>query len=144
MRIGIYNYKTVMKNLTWIICLLVLASCSKNDSVPADSYSDAKGTWVKVDSVKWYLTKNYNGGDVHVKLSGITNADRIAIRTTGDGLLANNFLTLDPGKIFNADVINSFTATSVPAGSFTSSTKLFAYRGTDTLTVTLTSGPLKY
>jgi hypothetical protein len=137
-----------MKNFTWIICLLALASCKKNDDgftiCPANSYSDAKGTWIKVDSTQWYLTRLYNGGEVHVKLNGSTNADKIAIRTSGDGVLGNNFLTLDENRAFSADAINSFSVTSVPAGSFTSSTKLIAYRGTDTLTVTLTSGSLKY
>lgn len=141
-----------MKNLTWIICLLALASCKKNDNAivdngpisPTNSFSDAKGTWIKVDSTQWYLTRLYNGGEVHVKLNGSTNADKIAIRTSGDGVLGDNLLTLDANKNFSTDVINSFSVSSVQTGSFTSSTRLIAYKGTDTLTVTLTSGPLKY
>ncbi len=140
-----------MKNLTWIICLLALVSCKKNDNVvndniicPTNSFSDAKGTWINVDSTQWYLTRLYNGGEVHVKLHGTTNADKIAIRTSGDGVLGNNLLPLDTNKAFSADVINSFSVSSVQTGTFVSSTRLIAYRGTDTLTVTLTSGPLKY
>ncbi|MBW4888236.1 hypothetical protein KXQ82_00850 [Mucilaginibacter sp. HMF5004] len=137
-----------MKNLTWIICLLALASCKKNDSadvpIPSNRYSDAKGTWIKVDSTQWYLTRLYNGGMVHVKLNGTTNADKIVIRTSGDGVSNDNLLPLDANKGFSTDVVNSFSVSSVQTGSFVSSTRLVAYRGTDTLTVTLTSGPLKY
>ena len=112
--------------------------------IPTDAYSDAKGTWVKVDSAQWYLTRLYNGGDVHVKLNGSTNADKIAIRTSGDGVLTDNVLPLDANKNFSADVINSFSVTSVPTGAFTSSTKLIACKGADTLVVTLSSGQLQY
>lgn len=134
-----------MKNYLLVTCLLALISCSKNNDIaPAGSYTDSKGTWIDVESTQWYLTRLGNGGEIHVKLNGTTNADRIAIRTSGDGLLTDNLLTIAREKNFSTDVVNSFSVTAVPAGSFVSSTKLVAYRGSDTLVVTLNSGSLKY
>lgn len=135
-----------MKSIAFVISLLILASCSKNNNtfIPTDAYSDAKGTWVKVDSAQWYLTRLYNGGELHVKLNGSTNADKIDIRTSGDGVLTDNALPLDANKNFNCDVVNSYSVSSVQTSTFTTATRLIAYKGTDTLIVTINSGPLKY
>jgi len=134
-----------MKNYLPAICLFALISCSKNNDIaPTGSYTDANGTWVSVASTQWYLTRIGNGGEVHVKLNGTTNADKIAIRTSGDGVLTEGPLSLYPNKSFSADVVNSFSVTAVPTGKFVTSTQLVAYKGSDIFVVTLKSDTLKY
>jgi len=135
-----------MKNYLLIACLFALGSCSKNNDVaPSGSYIDANGTWVSVANTQWYLTRiGTRGGEVHVKLDGTTNADKIAIRTSGDGLLSDLSLPIDADKGFGTDVVNSFSISGVPAGKFVTSTQLIAYRGSDVFTITLKSDTLKY
>jgi len=134
-----------MKNYLLIVCLFILASCSKDNIAPGGSYIDANGTWVSVANTQWYLTRiGTRGGEVHVKLNGTTNADKIAIRTSGDGLLTDSSLPIGADKSFATDVINSFSMSGVPSGKFVTSTQLIAYRGSDVFTITLKSDTLKY
>ncbi len=136
---------TVLKdNLQFLAILLLLflvAACKKDDT-DGQRVTD-KGVYVMLDNSKWYLTRQGNGGSVSVKLNGTTNADKVTIVTVGDGLAGEYNLPLSSGK-FNGDVGISFTATSVPAGVFHESTVLKAYKGTDTLKLTLNSGDLQY
>jgi hypothetical protein len=116
--------------------IIGFASCSK--------YED-KATALDITNSQWYLTRNnYGGGMVNLKLSGSTNSDKVTIRTFGDGVVSDENVELDSKKNFNKDIVISFTATSVPGGEFEASTKVMAYKGSDTLVVTLNSGKLKY
>lgn len=125
-----------MKKIIFLIVLIALASCSKEDNSPVT---------LNITNSQWYLTRtNYGGGMVNLKIEGSTNGDKVTIRTHGDGVNSDEIVELDSRKNFNKDVVISFTATSVPSTEFEVSTKVMAYKGTDTLIVPLNSGKLKY
>jgi hypothetical protein len=121
-------------NIFFICLIIVFASCSKKDDAT-----------LRITNSQWYLTKNiYGGGEVNLKILGSTNGDKVTIRTYGDGVVSDENAELDSKKNFNKDIVISFTETSVPSGEFEVSTKVMAYKGTDTLVVPLNSGKLKY
>jgi len=124
-----------MRTNLFLICLfIVFASCSKKDDAT-----------LRITDSQWYLTRNIlGGGEVNLKISGSTNGDKVTVRTYGDGVIFDENVELDSKKNFNKDVGISFTATSVPSGEFEVSTKVMAYKGSDTLVVPLNSGKLKY
>jgi hypothetical protein len=126
-----------MKKIIFLLAIIAFTSCSKKeDNTPAT---------LNINYSQWYLTRtNYGGGMVNLKIEGSTNGDKVTIRTHGDGVNSDVNLELDSRKNFNEDIIISFTATSVPSTEFEVSTKVMAYKGTDTLRVTLNSGKLKY
>jgi hypothetical protein len=132
--------------------LFTFTACSKDeDSLnPKDYpnsqvYNSAKETTLIVTSAEWYLTKASNGGgDVHLKITGVTNGDRLTIENYGDGLKDDVDVELDSNKNFNKEIIISFFATSLPTGEFEKSTSIKVYRGSDVLTVDLKSGKLKF
>jgi hypothetical protein len=142
-----------MKTLSKALCLLAVfacalsSACTKSDAPPAGKkYTSDKGTMVNLSSSQWYVTRftTGSGGTVNLKLEGTTNADRIVLKTHGDGLISNDELMLTSGKKFSSDGTIYFTATSVPPGNFTRSTELIAYKGGDVFVVTLESGELHY
>ena len=133
--------------------LFAFTACSKDEDSqdPTIDYPNSKvytstnGTMLVLHSAEWYLTKASNGGgDVHLKISGLTNGDRLTIQIHGDGLISDDNLEMDTNKSFNKDIIISFFATSLPTGEFEKSTTLKVYRGSDVLTVDLKSGKLKF
>lgn len=132
--------------------LFAFTACSKDeDSLnPKDYpnsqvYTSAKGTTLIVTSAEWYLSKASNGGgDVHLKITGVTNGDRLTIENYGDGLKDDVDVELDSNKNFNKEIIISFFATSLPTGEFEKSTSIKVYWGADVLTVDLKSGKLKF
>ena len=128
-----------------ISILMILQSCKKSNEQPAaQTYTSTKGTTLTLQKADWYTKRNNNGGVVYLKLIGYSNAEKITVRTIGDGLITDYPLDLDANKYFNQDVAISFTESGVQSGKFSESTKLTAYRGTDTLTVTLNSGASVY
>jgi hypothetical protein len=126
-----------MKKIIFLFIIIAFASCSKKeDNSPAT---------LSVTNTQWYLTRtNYGGGMVNLNIAGSTNCNKVTVRTYGDGVISDENVDSDSGKNFNKDVVISFTATSVPSTEFEVSTKVMAYKGTDTLIVTLNSGKLKY
>jgi hypothetical protein len=126
-----------MKKIIFLFVIIAFAFCSKKeDNSPAT---------LRITNTQWYLTRtNYGGGMVNLKIEGSTNGEKVTIRTHGDGVNSDENVELDPRKNFNKDVVISFTATSVPSTEFEVSTKVMAYKGTDTLVVPLNSGKLKY
>lgn len=126
-----------MKKIIFLLAIIAFTSCSKKeDNTPAT---------LNITYSQWYLSRtNYGGGMVNLKIEGSTNGDKVTIRTHGDGVNSDVNVELDSWKNFNEDIIISFTATSVPSSEFEVSTKVMAYKGTDTLRVTLNSGKLKY
>ena len=133
--------------------LFVITGCSKDEDSqdPTIDYPNSKvytstnGTMLVLHSAEWFVTKASNGGgDVHLKISGLTNGDRLTIQTHGDGLISDDNLEMDTNKNFNKDIIISFFATSLPTGEFETSTTIKVYRGSDVLTVDLKSGKLKF
>jgi hypothetical protein len=132
-----------------ILILLIaftFSACSKKDApaISGTKYTDARGTYVTVSNADWYLTTQGSGGMVNLKVSGATNADKITVTTYGDGLYSDINMSVGSNGQFTQDVTISFSATSRSTSTFQQSTTLKAYRGTDTLVVTLKSGNLSY
>jgi hypothetical protein len=111
---------------------LALASCSKDDPTLEVTRSD------------WYLQRINNGGAVHLIIEGSTTADKVTIKTYGDGVPSDRNIELDSENHFSDDVVISFSVTSVPTDEFVSNTELKIYKKTNVITVTLTSSKLKY
>ena len=112
---------------------LALASCSKNDDPT-----------LMVTRSEWNLERINSGGEVHLIIEGSTTADKVTIKTYGDGVVSYKNIELDSKKHFSDDVIISFSVTSVPTEEFVLSTELKIYKKTNMIAVTLTSGKLKY
>jgi hypothetical protein len=126
-----------MKRIIFLFVIIAFVSCSKKE--------DLSPATLNITNSQWYLTRNgIGGGYVNLKIEGSTNGDKVTIRTHGDGVNSDENVELDSRKNFNKDVVISFTATSVPSTEFEISTKVIAYKGTDTLEVPLNSGKLKY
>ena len=140
--------------------VLALVSCStneyheltidywnKNDSIRVVTGSD--GTFLKITKSTWFTTTtNSNSfGQVNLAITGSTNADRVTVQTSGDGLINEQNILLDSQKNFKQDTIaisfTHFTGTP-PTTEFERSTVVKAYKGADTLTITLNSGKLRY
>ena len=128
---GSENMKT---SLYLILMLFVFTSCVKNED-----------PIVTITSSEWYLERIYdNGGSVHLKIMGASNADKVTIKTFGDGDISDRTLELNSKKQFDEDIIISFSITAVPSYEFVINTELKAYKNNSMLQVPLTSGKLKY
>ena len=133
---------------------LFFVSCKKEQSAISytqQTYTDSHGTSVNFTKCIWLTTivRGNNDGfwNLALLISGSTNADRITIVTTGDGLLAEQNLVLDLNKNFVNDTIGIeffHYSGAPPSGSFSASTVVKAYRGSDTLVVKLSSGIMDY
>jgi len=138
--------KTIKTTHLLIFFVLVLFTACKKDKVDhtGTKYVNNTGIEVYITKADWYLTRNtLGGGNVNLRLAGSTNADKLAIRTSGDGLLMNNDLTLTNAR-FSDDGVVSFTPTTIPTGSFKQSTMLIAQKGKDVFEIKLESGELQY
>jgi hypothetical protein len=123
-----------MKALVYFTFLfLAFAACKKNDDPT-----------LNVTRAEWYLERMNSGGAVHLILEGTTTADGMTIRTYGDGVVFDKDVLLDSKGHFSEDVVISFSVTSVPTEEFVQSTDLKLYKQSNMITVTLTSGKLKY
>ena len=120
---------------------------NSNDSIRVVTASD--GTFLKITKSTWYTTTtNSNSfGQVNLGITGSTNADRVTVLTSGDGVIDEQNILLDTEKNFKQDTIGisftHFTGTP-PTTLFERSTVVKAYKGADTLTITLNSGKLRY
>lgn len=133
--------------------LFAFTSCSKDDDSQdptidypnSQIYTNTNKTLLVLHSAEWYLTKSTNGfAEVHLKVTGFTNGDKITIENYGDGLKDDVDVELDSKKTFTKDIVICFYATTVPTGEFEQSTTVKVYRGSDILTVDLKSGKLKF
>jgi hypothetical protein len=144
-----------MKNfLLAITAVLALTCCSKDEDNSSDPtidyptskvYTSTNGTLLVLHSAEWYLTKSTNGfAEVHLKIAGLTNGNKLTIENYGDGLIDDVDVEQDSKKNFTKDIVICFYATTVPPGEFELSTTIKVYRGSDILTVDLKSGKLKF
>jgi len=141
--------------------ILAFASCStcnstdlsvaftrnENDSVRI--YKDSKGTIITITNSLWFTTttNSKSFGLVNLAITGSSNADRVTVLTSGDGVLSEQDILLETDKSFKPDTVGisfSHFSGAPPATEFERSTVIKAYKGSDTLTVTLKSGKLKY
>ena len=120
-----------MRKIIFLLIFIVFASCSKSDNL-----------FLVIKEAQWYLTStDYGSGALHLKISGTTNGNEVAVfKTNGEGLI----LELDSKKNFNDDFIFDFFAT-VPVGEFEIRTIIMAFKNRyDTVSVPLNSGKLKF
>ena len=101
-----------------------------------------------VDQADWYLTLEDGGsgvmfGSVYLHLRGSTSADRVTVRTFGDGLMADVELPLDGSGNFDLHVLIAFTH-APDATIRTYSTVVTAYLNSDSTSQPLTSPPLSF
>jgi hypothetical protein len=126
-----------MKRIMFLLLIGLFVSCAeKEDDNPVS---------LDITYSEWYLTRtNSGGGMVTLKIEGSANADKVTVRTYGDGLISDTNVELDSKKNFSKEIVISFSATSVQPGEFEVTTLVRAHKGTDTLELTLKSGKLKY
>ncbi len=140
--------------LFWFI--LVFTSCSKkddnvvsndltrcsNDSIR--NYVNSKGIMLQIKKSIWYTEKINGFGNVNLEIIGSTNAERLTVQTFGDGLISDVNVVLDSKNNFSSEKIGiSFTHDST-VDYITQGTIIKAYKGSDTLYVTIQSGRMKY
>lgn len=150
-----------MKSLLLSGCLiLAFVSCTNNDNNLStvltrntmDStqvFADSRGTSLTITNSTWFTTTtdSKSFGQINLAISGSTNADRVTVLTRGDGLIGEQNILLNTDKSFKKDTVTiSFAHFSgtVPTTDMETSTVIKAYRGLDTLSITLQSGKLKY
>jgi hypothetical protein len=151
-----------MRSEILVICFfLVFASCTtsngtdlstgftRNANDSAMVYRDSKGTIITITNSLWFTTttNSKSFGQVNLSITGSTNADKVSVLTSGDGVIGEQNILLDSKKSFKTDtVVISFSHFSgtPPTTGFERSTVIKAYKGSDTLTVTLNSGKLRY
>ena len=123
-----------MKPYIYIFLLsLAFSSCTKNDDPT-----------LELSREEWYLERLNTGGAVHLVIEGTTNADKITVKTFGDGLISDHEIDIKLSNHFEEDIVISFSVSSVPTSEFELSTDLKIYKKTNMITVTLTSDKLKY
>ena len=132
-----------------MLCLFIalFASCKKNESTSKNAgiSKNENGINLNLTIAQWHLVQyQNNGGEVKLNISGSTNADRVTIRSRGDGFISDGELILDANKKFSDDVQISFFGTSLPKGIFEESVLIKAYKGNDSLLLTLNSGSLHF
>ena len=131
-----------MKNLTFICaCLLLITSCKKNNTLPGQSYHGAGGSYVNFSSIKWYITNDSGSTTLNLNIAGDTNADKLTMTTSGDGLISEVTILLKSGK-FTQDTPVTFTHTV--AITMQASTQVTVYKGSDKLVVPLESGVVNF
>jgi hypothetical protein len=122
-----------MKKLIFLLVIIAFTACTKKDDAT-----------LSITTSQWYLTKDiYGDGFVNLKVLGSTNGDNVMILTSGDGVLYWKKADLDSKKNFNTDITIGFFH-EVPTTEFEMSTKVMAIKGSDTISVPLNSGKLKY
>jgi len=87
-------------------------------------------------------------GDVNLVIKGKTNAERITVRTYGDGKIGDLEVKLDTNGVFNDTIQICFTHFStipdLPISVNPKETMLKAYLGSNWISKTFSSGPLQY
>ncbi len=120
-------------SIIFLLVIIAFTSCTKVDD-----------TTLSITTSQWYLTRDiYGDGFVNLKVLGSTNGDKVMILTSGDGVLYWEKVDLDSQKNFNTDIGIAFFH-EVPTTEFEMSTRVMAIKGSDTLSVPLNSGKLKY
>ncbi len=152
-------------NILIAFLVMTLVSCSnKNESNAStdfkwnanDSnriYSNTNGTSLSITNSIWHTTKQWGAQNVdgfvsvYLVISGSTNADKVTVRTFGDGVTIDEDIKIDLTRKFTNDTIpisfSHFLGT-FPNDEFETKTFIKAYKGSDTLIVTMNSGKLRY
>ena len=103
-----------------LLTVPILLNCQKNESELLS---------LNIATQEWYTsTHTFNNNlfcDVHVKISGTTNAELLSIKTYGDGLMGCSEIKCDSGKFISDVIICFFMLNDTNSRSFT--TELTAY-----------------
>lgn len=87
-------------------------------------------------------------GHVFLVIKGKTNAERMTVKTYGDGIRSNYPIKIDSAGMFNDTIPISFTHFSgvleLPLGVPRQETRLYAYLGEEWTAKTFSSGDLMY
>ena len=147
-----------MKHPILFACLVIsMSSCSKDDDSTAEkTYTNTMGTSIAITGPSWDVGIGYNyyktdsvvcALSVGFALRGSTNGDSVKVKTIKEAATVYEKLNLDANKSF----AQSFAVDSarvlqanIPKGEFTRDLEVVVYKGTDSLKVSFTSGPLRY
>ena len=137
-----------------IICLIILIAALNGCKELKNSTSknpNSKKIEIKIYQAFWFTkTEKLTHaivGHVNLAIKGKTNAERITIRTFGDGVISDQNLNINPNGLFNDTIEICFNYISpIPDHTITKDSKtiLKAYLGTETIDTTFTSGSLQY
>jgi len=137
-------------NLCFFVFIIVLTGC-KELKYSTNNTANKKNIVLNISKSDWFTsnekTRNAMVGHVNLAIKGNTNAERLTVRTFGDGLGGDRDLKIDTNGMFNDTIEISFTYFSSPpdySASKYSQTLLKAYLGKEMIDTTLISGPLYY
>lgn len=136
--------------LCLIVFALILSGCRGSKSLEK-TRKDNKRIVLEISDCIWFanLTKPPDAmvGYVNLAISGKTNAERLTVRTYGDGLWRDQALEIDKQGMFNDTIGISFNFFSSPPDfsvGIDSKTVVKAFLESATMDTTLISGPLFY
>lgn len=137
-------------HLCLVILIIILSGCRGSKSLEK-TRKDNKRIVLEISDSIWFtkLTKPPDAmvGYVNLAISGKTNAERLTVRTYGDGVWGEQPLEIDKHGMFNDTIGISFTYFSSPpdfSAGINSKTVVKAYLESATMDTTLISGPLYY
>jgi len=145
--------KSLKVNLKYSIPFVLFASlffaaCKQENGLPPGNsiagtkYSDTSGTFVAITSISWTIAALADGNTVFLNIAGNTNADEVTVRAGNS--LVDYPISSQNQYLFNVNGLGISIGEYPASMIFQQSTILKAYRGTDTLKVTLTSGNVEF
>jgi hypothetical protein len=142
--------KTLFSFLLLVTAFALFSACGDSSSNNPIVYQDNIVN-VKLTNITWFTTSHkYNDslyfGNIYLKMEGNTNADKILIKTFGDGHIDWQDVNFNTKTDFKDSIGISFTHfEKSPFGTeMNSSTVLIAIKDKDSLFVNLNSGKLIY
>jgi len=135
----------------YAIIFVILISGCKALNCPEKRKSNSKKIELNIYNSSWFTrtekSPEFAFADVNLVISGKTNAERLTVRTFGDGKGGDMEIKLDSNGIFNDTIRICFChdiSSSELSKVFYSETNLKAYLDSDKIDTTLNSGPLHY
>lgn len=137
-------------HLCLAILIIILSGCRGSKSL-GKTRKDNERIVLEISDCIWFtnLSKPPDAmvGNVNLAIRGKTNAERLTVRTYGDGLWRDQALEIDKQGMFNDTIGISFTFFSSPPDfsvGIDSKTVVKAFLESATMDTTLISGPLFY
>ena len=142
--------KTLFSFLLLVVVIAIVSACGDNSSNNPIVYQDNIVN-VKLTNITWFTATNkYSDnlyfGNINLKMDGTTNADKILIKTFGDGEIGWYDVNFSSKTDFKDTIQISFIPfEKSPTGTeMNSTTILIAIKDNDSLFVNLNSGKLNY
>lgn len=138
-------------NLCLIILFSALSGC-KESQYSTNVIQPTNKVELEIYTSFWFTrTKKLNHamvGDVNMVIKGRTNAERLTVRTYGDGKIGDLQIKLDTNGVFNDTIQICFTYFStipdLPISINPKETMLKAFLGSEMIVKHFSSGPLQY